>query len=217
MESEGAVDGWVYYHPVFRTGCRKTEVFDMNNEDSWTVCQGIEVPESVLLRLDRFNPYGSVEGLPDEELADPAELERMVYEREWGPVLALPVQGRRGWIQAAVDESGGVDWGAFGTVDFDRTIPEFDKARYKADKLRAELKDLLIRVSIVSERLPGKAKYLVLKYVRMGIIELDHIVSEDMLALARLYLRARKLQEEIAELQEASRARRRREAAAVLG
>ena len=216
MESEGAVDGWVYYHPVFRTGCRKTEVFDMNNEDSWTVCQGIEVPESVLLRLDRCNPYGSVEGLPDEELADPAELERMVYEQEWGPVLALPVKGRRGWIQAAVDESGGVDWGAFGTVDFDRTIPEFDKARYKADKLRAELKDLLIRVSIVSERLPGKAKYLVLKYVKMAMIGLEQIVHADMLALARLCLRVQRLRDETERLERASEARSRMRLARVL-
>ena len=36
------------------------------------------------------NPYGSVPGLDDDELADPQELERLVYIEEWGPILALP-------------------------------------------------------------------------------------------------------------------------------
>jgi hypothetical protein len=64
-------------------------------------------------------------------------------------------------------------------VDFERTRPEFDKARYKADKLREKLKDVLIMLGIVKERLPGKAKDLVLKYLRTGIIGLEHITNED--------------------------------------
>ena len=189
----------------------------MDNETDLVMDEGVEVPESALLGMEMYNRYGRVEGLPDEELADPAELERMVYEQEWGPVLALPVQGRQGWIQAAVDESGGVDWGAFGTIDFDRTMPESDKARYKADKLREELKDLLIRVSIVSERLPGKAKYLVLKYVKMGMIGLEQIVDADMLALARLCLRVQRLRDEIERLEGASEARMMRRVERFLG
>jgi hypothetical protein len=175
------------------------------------------VPESALLRLDRCNPYGSVEGLPDEELADPAELERMVYRQEWGPVLALPVQGRQSWIQAVVDESGGVDWGAFGSVDFERYSGGFDKARYKADKLREQWHDLLIRIGIVRERLPGRAKYLVMKYVKMGLIGLEQIADADMLALARLCLRAWRLKEEIERLQRAGEARRRMRLVRLLG
>jgi hypothetical protein len=179
--------------------------------------EGVGVPESALLGMEMCNRHGSVEGLPDEELADPAELERMVYQQEWGPVLALPVRGRQGWIQPAVDESGGVDFGAFGTVDFARTMPEFDKARYKADKLKEQLEHPLIMVSIVSERLPGKAKYLVLKYLKMGIIGLEQIVHTDMLALARLYLRVQRLRVEIGRLEGASAARRRTRLARVLG
>ena len=76
------------------------------------------VPVSALLSMERKNRYGSVPGLDDEELADPAELEREVVLQEWGPVLSLPVQGSKSGIVPAVDESGGVDWGAFGTVDF---------------------------------------------------------------------------------------------------
>ncbi len=52
------------------------------------------VPVSALLSEQRRNPYGSVPGLDDEELASPEELERQVMMEEWAPVLALPVQGK---------------------------------------------------------------------------------------------------------------------------
>jgi len=187
----------------------------MNNE-SMTICEGIEIAESVLLVRERGNRYGSVPGLEDDELADPDELERQVYRQEWGPVLALPVQGRRSVIQPVIAESGQVDWGAFATVDFDRYSGGFDKARYKAEKLREQLLDLLIRIGIVRERLPGKAKYVVLKYVRMGIIGLEHIADADMLIMARLWLRARRLDQEVGRLHRASAARSRVQLARLL-
>jgi hypothetical protein len=170
-----------------------------------------DVPVSAVLPAEQDNRYGSVPGLDDAELADPDELEREVYQEEWGPVLALPVKGRSSWIRPVVDEAGGVDFGAFGTVDFQKLMPEFDKARYKADKLREQLKDLTIRMAIVKERLPGKAKYMVLKHLKMGVIELEHIGNDDMLCLARLYLRARKLRDELWRLEQASEARRRQQ------
>ena len=123
--------------------------------------------------------------------------------------------GRQGGFRPDMED--GIVVGAFGSVDFDRCGPGIDKARYKAGKLREQLKDLLIMVSIVKERLPGKAKYLVLKYLRMGIIELEHVVSEDMVVLVRMHGRAEKLREEIAMLEEASVRRRQRQVKAVLG
>ena len=63
----------------------------MDNETDLVMDERIEVPESVLLRPDRGNRYGSVPGLDDSELADPDELERQVVRGEFGPVLALPV------------------------------------------------------------------------------------------------------------------------------
>lgn len=181
----------------------------MNEETSFVVYEDVVVPESTLLRRECGNRYGSVPGLDDSELADPDELEREVVLAEWGPILALPVESSSR-IRPVVDESGGVDWGAFGTVDFDRYRGGFDKARYKADKLREQLKDLTIRMALVKERLPGKAKYMVLKYLKMGIIELEHISSFDMWCLARLYLRARRLRDEIWRLEQVSETRRRR-------
>jgi len=178
----------------------------MNEEASFVVCEDVVVPGPVL-RVEHGNRYGSVPGLCDDELADPAELERAVYQQEFGPVLALAVKGNRSSIRPVVDESGGVDFGAFGTVDFERMYP-FDKVRYKAEKLREQLRDLMIRIGIVKERLPGRAKFLVLKFLKMGVIELEHIVDFDMLCLARLYLRARRLRDEIGRLEQVSEVRR---------
>ena len=182
-------------------------------EDERNLAGGIEVPESVLLRRLRPNKYGSVPGLDDSELADPDELERQVLEREFAPVLALPDKAGRSCIRPNIDEGGRVDWGAFGTVDFDRHRQQFDKLRYKADKVAEQLKDLLIMFSIVKERIKTGAKYLVLKYLRMGIIEFEHIIDSDMSALAKLYLRARRMRKEIAELQEAGERRQQKGAA----
>ena len=181
----------------------------MDNETSFIVYDDVEVPGPVL-KAEYDNRYGSVPGLDDSELADVDELERQVIFEELGPVLQLPVKSRSGWIKAVVDEAGGVDFGAFGTVDFERTVPEFDRVRYKADKLREQLKDLAIRMAIVRRRLPRKAVYLTVKYLKMGLLELDDIVNHDMWCLARLYLRACSLRAEISMLEHVSEARRQR-------
>jgi len=55
------------------------------------------------------------------------------------------------------------------------------------------------------------SRFLVLKYLRMGIIELAHIVNEDMVALARLWLQARQIRKEMASLAKASEQRRQRQ------
>ena len=165
----------------------------------------------VAVRVERSSGYGSVPGLEDEELADPAELERQIMLAEWGPILTLPVRSVRGGFRPALDEFGHLA-GAFGTMDFERLHGRFDKARYKADKLREELRRKLITLSVISERLPGNAKHLVLKFLDMGIIDFDHIVNEDMQAIARRHLQAKRLQEEIRELREFSRRRRLAEA-----
>jgi hypothetical protein len=174
-----------------------------------------DVPVSALLSVEHGSQYGSVPGLDDDELLGPAEIERWLYQQEFGPILALPVKGKGSWIRPFFDEAGGVDFGAFGTVDFERLYP-FDKVRYKAEKLCEELKDVTIRMGLIKERLLGRAKYMVLKYLKMGFIELGHIINHDMWCLARLYLRARRLRDEIWRLEQVSEARRRRQAAKVL-
>jgi len=178
--------------------------------NTYETYQGIVVPASVLVKREQANRYGSVPELDDEELADPDELERQVFAEGWAPILGLP-EPRRSSIRPAADESGGLDWGAFATVDFERYSGGFDKARYRAEREREQLKDKLIMLAIVKERLPGKAKYLVLKYRRMGVITMEHIVNEDMLALAKLWLDIERKKAEIGRLYAASAGRRERQ------
>lgn len=187
----------------------------MKQQAEFEDCEVEDAPVTPLFTEERKNRYGSVPGLDDEELADPCELERQVMLAEWGPVMRLPVRTNKGWIQPDIDEDFGLDFGAFATVDFARTMPEFDKARYKADKLQEKLRDVLIMLSIVTERVP-RAKYKVLKYLRMGVIDLEHIENADMLALAKLYQQAKNLRQQIQELRDASWAMRQRQAAWVL-
>jgi hypothetical protein len=74
-----------------------------------------------------------------------------------------------------------------------------------------------VKGSPVSERIKAEAKYLVLKYLRKNIIGLEHIVNYDMLGLARLYVRALRLQKQIVDLRQASERRSQRRAAALWG
>ncbi|MFH1616463.1 MAG: hypothetical protein ABIG61_15420, partial [Planctomycetota bacterium] len=139
----------------------------MYEQAKMVLYEDVVVAESGLLQRERKDRYGSVPGLDDSELANPDELERMVYREEFGPILALPIQGNRCSLRPAIDEDGSVSWGAFGTVDFERMYP-FNKVLYKADKLREQIKNVLIMFSIVNERLEPKAKYTVLKYLERG-------------------------------------------------
>lgn len=180
------------------------------DQESFIVYEGVEVPESPLLKVERKDKYGSVPGLDDEELAGPAELERQILWEQWGPILLLPAPKNEVGVRPELDEDGYLV-GAFASADFDRIKPAFDKARYKADKLREQLKDVFIMFDMIRQRLPRKPVAIVLKNLRLGRIELDDILNFDMWLLARYFLRARRLQQEMVRLQEYSQRRRQRQ------
>jgi hypothetical protein len=190
-------------------GCSSEEV---NMTHKISIGRSVADEGPWLIQVERQSGYGSVPGLDDSELADAEELERQAFIQDWGPILALPIIGRHGGVRPVRDEFGHLDYGAFGTVDFERLYGSFDKALYKADKLREELRRTLITLSVIAERLPGNVKYLVLKYLDMGVIDLDHIANEDMQAIADRHLRAKRLQREIRQLREYSRRKRLAEA-----
>ena len=87
----------------------------MDQEDI-EIYDGVVVPASALRQQQRQERYGSVEGLPDEELAEPDELERVMYKEMWGPILALPRQRYERAIRANLGEDGRLEWGAFGRL-----------------------------------------------------------------------------------------------------
>ena len=188
----------------------------MKQKIKFEIYDGVEVPVSPLLRRERSNRYGSVSGLDDEELIDPTEIERLFLREAFAPILALPVKAKKGGIKPNIDEDGVVDWGAFGTVDFDR-YTEFDKARYKADKLAEELENEYIMMDMISSKIKTYAKYKVIKYVEAGIIDLGDIADFNMYYLAQRYLRAKRLQREITELEERSMKRQEQRTKKILG
>ena len=81
----------------------------------------------------------------------------------------------------------------------------FDKFRYKADKLHEELKSQILYLDMLMERVPGRSKYIVLRYLNMGVIDLDDVTNPDMHAIARRHLRCRKLRRQIYRLRQLSR------------
>lgn len=182
----------------------------MKTEQEVSIEEDIVVPESALLSVQRGSGYGRVPGLEDDELADPAELERQAVLAEWGPILALPYRGYDGGIRPVIDEFGRLDWGAFGTWDYERLNGPFDKARYKADKLRETLQWALIMLGMVQERLSVQARLEVLARIRSGV-DLDDLEDPNEYAYARWYLRARRLRHQIRGLRTASWRRRQRE------
>lgn len=155
--------------------------------------------------------YGKIADLPEDEepAADPDELERIYYKEVWGPIFQIS-KPKPAAYTPAWDYATSVDYDAFASADFERLMPAFDRARYKADKLKEQLKDLSILIGIINGRIPGKAKYKVLRCVRTGIIEADDIRADswDMWQLAKLYVRALRLKKEIAELHNTSRQRK---------
>ena len=177
------------------------------NEVHPEVCQGVVVAEPAWIKPVHKDKYGGVTELDEEELADPEELERQINREVWGPVLMLPkpkLSGHNpGW-----DWSVDVDFSAFASVDFDRTQPQFDKLRYKADKLNEEVKDLIIRFEVIKERIPGRAKYAVLRRVESGVLDIGDIPNCEMYFLAELYMRIRRMQKEVERLREASSQKR---------
>ena len=178
------------------------EVFNMG-EEVFFIEDGVEVAAPVLLKIERPDRYGSVPGLDDGELANPDEIERYVLRVELEPLFLLPEPKSR-WYSPAWDTRAD-DSNAFASVDFDRLRPEFDKARYKAEKLKEKVRDVLIIYAILNERITKMVKYKLLKLVGIGRIEADQIKDWDMWQLAKCYMRILRLCEEIRRLRKYSR------------
>jgi len=180
----------------------------MNTDEDIEISKGVLGHGRVAVHVERQTGYGRVPGLEDEELAEPEELERQVMLAEWGPILALPVRSSRRGFRPTADESGNLDGGAFGTVDFLRDRPAFDKARYKADKLEEELRNAVIMVGIVAARLPAGVVSRIQQQLRDPAVGSDSFADGDEHGFARWYLRAKRLRTLIRELRAASYRRR---------
>jgi hypothetical protein len=180
----------------------------MNNNENFIVYDGVEIPSSPFLRPLRNNGCGSIHDLPDEELASPEELEHIAFLMDFEPLFLLP-KPKAAEYNPALSWSN-PDYNAFLSMDFEREHV-FDKAKYKAGKLRDKLNDAVIMMRIISGRIKDNRKREVLRLVKMKIVQLEQIQDFDMRQLATYYLRALRLKEEITMLEEASRQRNQKE------
>jgi hypothetical protein len=171
--------------------------FDDDNNDPSI----FDEPESPIIKVERGSLYGGVPGLDEEELAEPQELARLAFQKDWGPILALPDPFRHSGFRPDLDEDGNPE-GAFASVDFAREQRPFDKARYKEDRLAEKLRYSLIGRDTAMDHVPSPAGFQVLSYLRRGIINDNHIVDENMRAVVRWDARVREQQEEIRSLRE---------------
>lgn len=168
------------------------------------------------LVVQRAGGYGNVAELEDEKPASVREVERQVFLDEWGPILALPVQSVRGGFRPAIDEFGYLDWGAFGTEDFERLRGPFDKARYKIDQLKVELRNAVIMLEMVAAKVPETVVSSLMAGLRSEAIGLEDIDDMNQYFFAQRYLRVRSIKDQIKELREL-RVRRQAQAAALEG
>lgn len=159
-----------------------------------------DLPVGVRLQPLRRDRWGKVPGLDEQELACPRELERLWLRDELGPVLDLP-HSRTTSFRPNVDEDGQVNWGAFGTVDFERQQATHDKMRYRIEQLREEIADQVILLDLLNQRVQVTAKWRVIKYVRMGWMDVDDIQHMELWQLAKVYLRIVYLKAQVRQLQ----------------
>lgn len=170
----------------------------MNHDMDALFDYGDRVP---IVPLERDQSLGGVPGLPDEELAGPAELERQAFIADWGPVLSLPVKSADGGIRPEIDEDGHLNWGAFGTADFERLHGPFDKPRFKADKLEEEVRDAEVMLEMVLARLIPQRMNSIRARVESDAYIIDDL-HEDEFGFARWYLRVKRLRSEIQDLRQ---------------
>jgi len=152
----------------------------------------------IKVEILRDTGYGSVPGLDDDELASPAELLRQIALEQWGLMFEIPVELVKSFIRPTIDERGNLDWGAFGTIDFDRLFP-FDKKRYVIDQLKKRLREVLLMFDMVRERLSTEARFEVLEYLKAGK-DIDDLKDENEFFWARRYLQVKRIREEIRQI-----------------
>lgn len=170
------------------------------NKELWFSGDDIVVVESTVLKLEQDNTYGTVPDLDIEELADPEELVQQVEIQEWCLISNLTVHRDTKPYQAIVDENGNLDLGAFGTVDFERIKPEFNKILYKLHKLQEELRIDIIMFNMLKDRVPVKARVAVIRFIQEGR-DIEDIDDWDMWRFACWYVRVRDLRRQIRNLQ----------------
>lgn len=165
-----------------------------NEQELWIDVETI--PEPARLYAERAKKYGSVPGLDDWELADPDVLERWAFVEAWRPILELPTESSEWRPHGVADDDGHIDFGAFGTVDFERMYPTaWSGSRRRS--LSWQLKVARVMLDGVRHRVAPAMQRRILTLLRDGQIEFEHIADDDMQSIAKWWSRVRGLRAEL--------------------
>ena len=125
-----------------------------------------DVPVSPALKVLRKH-RDITEELPEDELLDWSECQRLVIQKDLGPLLEIPevkkdIDFRQFETVSVVTQFGAystvVDVSAFNTMDFHRSSSmNFDKYRYFTDKAAERARDLAIMHSAITDE-KGKSE-----------------------------------------------------------
>lgn len=116
--------------------------------------QGIDV-RAMLTYMTEQQAIDELNEMGVEQNISVGEVENLLLEQEWQPVLEIPFVRASFCNLRQIEElpSGKtVDVSAFSTMDYLRGVAEFDKYRYFLDKTAERAKDLAIMHSAVSSK-----------------------------------------------------------------
>jgi hypothetical protein len=135
-----------------------------------------DIPSSAAVKVIRHG----VQDDADPEAIEWSEIQRLLFERDWAPILALRQPATRWSVPKTIDENGH-DVSAFNTGDFERLHgPRYDRFGYAIDHAKRERDRALWMMEMLFDRIPGKAKYVVLKYLERGVIDESMIANHDL-------------------------------------
>lgn len=170
-----------------------------NNNEQQMEIDASELPVIGAVSVLRQRGYGTIADLDDEAPADVHELQRLIAWRDYEPILSL--RGRNGRAgNIALTPDGEIDWGRISPITASRRrLKPIAVRRGDVSELRERLASTVRMANLLRARVPGTAKYLVLKYVQMGIVPIEEITNKDMRVLAQLDAKMRRLTQRIEE------------------
>lgn len=126
-----------------------------------------DVPVSPVLKVVRQSESAVEED--EDDVIGWSEVQRLMYEQMWGPILDLPVAKDDSFLQRQWED--GVDASAFNTHDFRRIHPEFGRKVYAVRQAEREHQHAVMMFEMVFDRVKQPGKYVVMRYLKRGVIQ----------------------------------------------
>jgi len=161
-----------------------------NEDDDSDDEQVADAPVSPRLKVIRQHDLPEDE----EEAITWSEVQRLVFEQMWGPILRLRPTQDDFFLHGNSEE--GVDISAFNTQDFARKSGQSRRYGPAVSMAKQEHREAVWMFEMTLGSIKGEAKYRVLKYLKDGVIGVEHCVGP----MRRLAIRFSRMQEAEAKI-----------------